>query len=349
MSAEPPVGGSTLQEEPPLPALHSGRGGGSGPVARLLPWVTGGIAFVPLLGLAFIVVVLLVEALPALRYNGWHFFTHTDFSLGNSYGGIVTSDGVKHPQGADYGILGWIVGTVLSTAIAAVIAVPVSVFAALVIVFKLPRRLSTGIGFVLELLAGIPSVVIGLWGALTLGPFLAAHVYPAISAVVGGTPSRQGLLTSGLVLAMMIVPIVAATTRDLFRTVPSLQRDGATALGLTDWEVVRAVTLPWVSSGIVGAAVLGIARALGETMAVAMVSGVILSGSPSSLFAPITTIAATIVTQLDSALTDSSGFAVRSLAEAALVLAVITLLVNVLARLLVRRVAATGLPVGRGV
>lgn len=229
----------------------------------------------------------------------------------------MTSDGVKHPQGADYGILGWIVGTVLSTAIAAVIAVPVSVFAALVIVFKLPRRLSTGIGFVLELLAGIPSVVIGLWGALTLGPFLAAHVYPAISAVVGGTPGRQGLLTSGLVLAMMIVPIVAATTRDLFRTVPSLQRDGATALGLTDWEVARAVTLPWVSSGIVGAAVLGIARALGETMAVAMVSGVILSGSPSSLFAPITTIAATIATQLDSALTDSSGFAVRSLAETA--------------------------------
>lgn len=348
MSAEVPVGGPTLQEEPTLPALRSGRGGVSGPAARLLPWATGGIAFIPLLGLAFIVAVLLVEALPALHYNGWRFFTHTEFSLGSSYGKMVTSDGVQHPGGADYGILGWVLGTVLSTAIAAVIAVPVSVSAALVLVFKLPHRLSTTIGFVLELLAGIPSVVIGLWGALTLGPFLAAHVYPALSAVVGGTPSREGLLTSGLVLAMMIIPIVAATTRDLLGTVPPLQRDGATALGLTDWEVVRAVALPWVSSGVIGAAVLGIARALGETMAVAMVSGVVLSGSPSSLFAPITTVAATIVTQLDSAFTDSSGFAVRSLAEAALVLALITLLVNVLARLLVRRVATSGLPVGRG-
>lgn len=349
MSAEEPVGAPLLEEERPLPALDSGRGGGSGFFGRFLPWFTGGVAVLPLLGLVFIVLVLVFEALPALRYNGWHFFTHTSFNLGSTYGGLVRTDGVRHPSGADYGILGWVVGTVLSTAIAAVIAVPVSVFGALVLVYKLPRQVSTAIGFVLELLAGIPSVVIGLWGWVTLGPFLANHIDPALATVFGGTPSKEGLLTAGLVLAMMIIPIVAATTRDLFRTVPVLPREGAIALGLTEWEVVRTVTLPWVTAGIIGASVLGIARALGETMAVAMVSGVVLSGTPGSLFAPMTTVAATIVSQLDSALTDTSGFAVRSLAEAALVLAVITLLVNVLARLLVKRVAATGLPVGRGV
>jgi phosphate transport system permease protein len=350
MSTDAPPSGADLAERPPPPPSLRGGGGGGASSTRLLRWSSGGVAVLPLLGLAFIIVVLAIEALPALRYNGLRFFTHTSFNLGSTYGGsLVTSGGVRHPPGADYGILGWLLGTVLSTAIAVVVAVPVSVLGALALVFRLPRSLGTVIGFVLELLAGIPSVVIGLWGALTLGPILARDVYPTIASVVGGTPSQQGLLTSGLVLAMMIIPIVAATTRDLLRTVPTLQRDGAAALGMTDWEVTRAVTLPWVASGVIGAAVLGIARALGETMAVAMVSGVVLSGNPTSLFAPITTIAATIVTQLDSALTDTSGLAVRALAEAALVLAVITLAVNVLARLLVKRVAATGLPVGRGI
>lgn len=313
----------------------------------------------PTAGLLFIVAVLLVEALPAIRVNGARFFTETAFDLGSSYGASVTTHGVAHPAGAAYGALGWAVGTLESSAISVAIAVPVSVLAALAIAYRLPARLARVIGFFLETLAGIPSVVIGLWGILTIGPLLAHHVYPwwdrvvpdvPVLDVLRGSPGNgEGLMTTGTVLSVMIIPIVAATSRDLLRQVPEAPRDGARALGMTEWEIARRVSLPWVSAGIVGAAVLGLARALGETMAVAMVSGVVLSGTPSNIFAPLTTVAATIATQLDSAFTDTTGFAVESLAEAALVLALMTLGVNVLARLLVRRVSAIGLPVGRGV
>ncbi len=321
--------------------------------------VTGGVAVIPMLALLFIIAVLLAQAWPAILLNGGGFFTHTSFDLGNTYGAIVNTHGVRHPQGASYGVLGWALGTVESSAIALVLAVPVSVFAALAISERLPAYLGRVVGLFLGTLAGIPSVIIGLWGALTIGPLLAHRVYPllarlapkvpVLSFFTGGTGNGQGLLTSGIVLGVMIIPIVASTTRDLVHSVPKLPKEGGEALGMTDWEVARRVTLRWVGPGIVGASVLGLARALGETMAVAMVSGVVLSGSPGSIFAPITTIAATIVTQLDSAFTDTSGFAVSSLAEAGLVLVLITLAVNVAGRLLVRRVASTALPVGRGV
>jgi phosphate transport system permease protein len=157
------------------------------------------------------------------------------------------------------------------------------------------------------------------------------------------------MLVSGLVLAVMIIPIIASTTRDLIRQVPPLPREGATALGMSDWERARRVTLPWVSSGIIGAVGLGLGRALGETMAVAMVSGAMLGAMPANIYSTMTTIAATIVSQLDSAMTDSTNFAVKTLAEAGLVLMVITLLTNVAARALVRRASGTALPVGRGV
>jgi phosphate transport system permease protein len=147
----------------------------------------------------------------------------------------------------------------------------------------------------------------------------------------------------------MVIPIVASTSRDLIRQVPILPREGAIALGMSDSQCARKVTLPWVGSGIIGAAVLGLARALGETMAVAMCCGVALGSVTSNIYGTMTTIAATIVTDLDSALLDGTGFAVRTIAELALVLMVITLAVNIGARLLVRRVSGTALPVGRGV
>jgi phosphate transport system permease protein len=164
----------------------------------------------------------------------------------------------------------------------------------------------------------------------------------------GNVGYGEGLLTSGLVLTVMIIPIIASTTRDVLRQVPRLPKEGALALGMNDWEVVRKVSLPWVRAGIIGASVLGLARALGETIAVAMVSGAILGQIPPNLYEGMTTIAATIVQQLDGALSDGTGFTVRTLAEFALVLAVITLLTNIGARLLVRKVAGTALPVGRG-
>ena len=152
-------------------------------------------------------------------------------------------------------------------------------------------------------------------------------------------------MSAGIVLALMIVPIIASTTRDLFQQVPPLPKEGASALGMTDWEVANKVTLPWVRSGIIGATVLGLGRALGETIAVAMIGGAVLHIPPTA-YLPFTTVAATILTQLDGALTDGTGFAVATLAELALVLAVISVGVNLLARLIINRTSRTGAPVG---
>lgn len=324
----------------------------------LLRWTGRGVAVLPALALGFILVTLLIEALPAIKVNGLHFFTGSAFNEGSFYGKPVTTDGVAHPPGAAYGAFPEIAGTLETSAIALVIAVPVSIGAALVIVERLNRRIAAVVGLFLELLAGIPSVIVGLWGGFIFGPFVSHHVAPFIARYApdvpvlnflrGPTGNGQGLLTSGLILAVMIIPIIAATARDLIRQVPLLPREGAVALGMSDWECARRVTLPWVGSGIVGAAVLGLGRALGETIAVAMVCGVNLAAVTTNLYGTMTTIAATIVSQLDGAFQDATGFALRSFAELGLVLMVITLVVNVVARLLVRRVSGTALPVGRG-
>lgn len=322
-------------------------------------WAGGVGAVIPLLALVFVLATLMIEALPAIKLNGLHFFTTTAWNPGNVYGETVVTRGVAHPVGAEYGALPLIVGTLASSAIALIVAVPVSIGAALAIVERLPRRFAWAVGMVLELLAGIPSVVVGLWGALTFGPFIAHHIAPLIARNApdvpvlnyfrGDTGNGEGMLVSGLVLAVMIIPIIASTCRDLIRQVPSLPREGAIALGMSDWECARRVTLPWVSSGIVGAVVLGLGRALGETMAVAMVSGAELGAMPANIYSTMTTIAATVVSQLDSALTDSTDFAVKTLAQVSLVLMVITLLTNVAARALVRRASGVALPVGRGI
>jgi phosphate transport system permease protein len=316
-------------------------------------------AVIPLLALVFVLATLVIEAMGAIRVNGLHFFIGTAWNSGNTYGDTVLTHGVAHPVGVDYGALPLIVGTLASSAIALIFAVPVSLGAAFAIAQRLPKRLASAVGMVLELLAGIPSVVVGLWGAMTFGPFIAHHVAPVIARNApnvpvlnyfrGNTGNGEGMLVSGLVLAVMIIPIIASTCRDLIRQVPVLPREGATALGMSDWECARKITLPWVSSGIVGAVVLGLGRALGETMAVAMVSGAELGAMPTNIYSTMTTIAATVVSQLDSALTDSTNFAVKTLAEVSLVLMLITLLTNMAARALVRRTSGTALPVGRGV
>lgn len=320
-------------------------------------WSTRVAALVPLAGLVFAITILAFKAWPAIKLNGPGFFARSEWNPGSGYSATTTTNGVAHPVGATYGAWPLIAGTLQSSLVALVIAVPISLGTAFAVTERLPEWVSRPLGFAIELLAGIPSVIIGLWGVFTLGPLLAEHVYPIIADHVpdvpvlsywrGPTGHGEGLLSSGIVLALMIVPIIAATTRDLFRQVPHLPKEGAAALGMTDWEVASRVTIPWVRSGIVGATVLGLGRAIGETIAIAMVSGAILGHTAPNIYSPMTTVAATIVSQLDSALTDGTGFAVATLAEAALVLAVISVLVNLLARVIVARTSQRAAPVGR--
>jgi phosphate transport system permease protein len=315
-------------------------------------------ALLPAGALIFVLTTLLIKALPAFRFNGLSFFTKSIWAVGGYTSTIVKTGGVVHLQGQQFGVLAEVVGTLVTAGIALIIAVPVSVGAALFIVERLPRRLAGLVGGFLELLAGIPSVVIGLWGALTFGPFIARDIAPAIANNMpdvpvlayfsGATGNGLGELVSGLVLAVMVIPIVAATCRDLIRQVPILPREGAIALGMSDAQCARKVTLPWVGSGIAGAVVLGLGRAFGETMAVAMTCGFALGAIPGNIYGAMTTIAATVVFQLDQAFSDASGFELRTLAELAVVLLVITLATNIIAALMVRKVSGTALPVGRG-
>ncbi len=309
----------------------------------------------PLAALVFAVTILALKAWPAVRLNGWYFLYGRTWTYGSGYASVVHTDGIAHLQGEKFGAWAIIWGTLVSSLIAIVIAVPLSLGAAFALTERMPTWISRPLGFTIEILAGIPSVVIGLWGILTFGPWLAHHVYPVIADAMPDVPvlryfanpvgTGEGLLSAGIVLALMIVPIVASTTRDLFLAVPPLPKEGASALGMTDWEVASKVTLPWVRSGIIGATVLGLGRALGETIAIAMIGGASLE-IPHTIYLPFTTVAATILTQLDGALTDGTGFAVATLAELALVLAVISVAVNLVARLIVNRTGRVHAPVG---
>ncbi len=248
---------------------------------RTVGWVA---VLLPLAALVFAVTVLAFKAWPAVRLNGWYFFYGRTFTDGaGAYAAPVTTNGVQHLQGAKFGAWAIIWGTLASSIIAIVIAVPLSIGAAFALTERMPTWISRPLGFTVEILAGIPSVVIGLWGILTFGPWLAHYVYTPIANAMPDVPvlryfgnphgGGEGLMTAGIVLALMIVPIIASTTRDLFSQVPPLPKEGASALGMTDWEVANRVTLPWVRSGIIGATVLGLGRALGETIAVVMIGG----------------------------------------------------------------------------
>jgi phosphate transport system permease protein len=320
-------------------------------------WGARVAVLLPFAALVFAVTVLAVKAYPAVRVNGWSFFTGSHWKIGSAYAVTVHTDGVAHPKGSSYGAWPLIAGTLQTSAIAVVVALPISIGCAFALTERLPKWISQPLGFAVELLAGIPSVVLGLWGVLTFGPVLARDVYPFIAHHLpnvpvldffrGTTGHGEGLLTGGVVLSLMIVPIITSTTRDLMLQVPTLPKEGGEALGMTDLEVANRITLRWVRSGIIGATALGLGRALGETIAVAMTTGAIFHVAPN-VYSPMSTIAAQIVTQLDSALTDATGFSVASFAELALVLAVISVLVNLAARWIVRRTARLGGPVGRG-
>ena len=288
----------------------------------------------------------LKESIPSIRYSGASFLTSVKWDIGNLYASsYVVRHGVRAPLGATYGIWPFIFGTLTSTLIAIVIAIPISVGSALLLTEYLPQRATLPISFVIELLAGVPSVVFGLWALVVLVPWVTTAIGPFIGHILGfipffrATTAGQGLLAAGIVLGIMIIPIITATSRDVIAQAPPDVKAGAHALGATKWETIRLVSLPWARTGITGGIILGIGRALGETMAVLMIAGNAVGTLPTNLMSPISTMAAVIVAQLDSALQDPTGLAVSALAEIALVLFLITVAVAIPGRLLVARQA----------
>jgi phosphate transport system permease protein len=238
-----------------------------------------------------------------------------------------------------FGVLPMIYGSLLTALVALTIGVPVSLGVAIFLSELSPSRLRLPLSFVVELLAAVPSVVYGIWGLFILAPFLRVSVYPALQQYLGflpifqGTPFAGGVLTAGVILAVMIVPIVASISRDALRAVPDTQREAAYALGATKSEVISTSVLSYARSGLIAAVFLGFGRAFGETMAVTMVIG--LSPTISvSLFSPAQTLASLVASEFTEATTD---FYISALVEAGLILLVISFLTNVLARALIRR------------
>ena len=241
-----------------------------------------------------------------------------------------------NPIRGEFGSLPFVYGTVMSSFIALLISVPFSLGIAIFLVEQAPNYLARPVGFLVELLAAIPSVVYGLWGIFVLAPFLRVHVEPLLAKFLGWSPLFQGqitgigLLTGGIILAIMVTPIISAVVRDVLSAVPGSQREAALALGATKWEMIRVVLVNG-APGIAGAVILGLGRALGETMAVTMVIGNRADIS-ASLFAPSYTIASAIANEFTEA---TDPLYLSALVELGLILFLVTFIVNGLARILV--------------
>nr|WP_295745747.1 phosphate ABC transporter permease subunit PstC [uncultured Acidocella sp.] len=276
--------------------------------------------------LCAVVLFLVIYSGQAIFFNGLHFLTQISWNLGDMYSDPVTVRGVQVPSGANYGILVFIVGTLASSAIAILIAVPLAMGAAIFLAEVVSPKIRPILSMLVELIAVVPSVVFGLWGIAVLVPLIGHYLAP--------NGSGYGLLAASIVLALMITPIIASTLLDALLQVPKENRESAFALGATHFEVVTKAMMPMVRTTLIGGIVLALGRALGETMAVLMVSGGGLNILPTSLFSPISTIASFVAGQLDSAQTDSTNMSVRALSEIALVLFFITLGVNACAKLL---------------
>lgn len=247
------------------------------------------------------------------------------------------------PVTQDFGALDFIYGTAVTAFIALLIATPVSIAIALFLTELAPRWIGGPVGTLVELLAAIPSVILGLWGILVFGPWVAENLEPFLDRWLGfipifsGSPSQAGLLPAALVLTLMIVPITSSICRELFSRVPRDLSEGALALGATRWETIRGVAIPYAGPGIVAAVLLGLGRAFGEAIAVTQVIGA-GSGFPTSLYEPADTLASRIAAQYQGAV---SGLQIDSILYLAAILLVISLVTNVAAQTVVRRFERT--------
>jgi len=294
-----------------------------------------------------IIALLAYAGYPSLVVNGIHFFTSSVWRPNPPNAKIITINGIDSLSGSSYGVLVFAADTLISSAIALVLAIPASLGIAIFLTQVAPQRLAAPISFTLELLAGIPSVIYGFWGFVILSPFLFQVLEPYLAQHFAFIPflappvQSAGLLAAGLLLAIMVVPIIASISRDFMARTPVELKDGAKALGLTKWEVTRKVVLPYAKTGIIGSMILGLGRALGETMAVAMVSGTGVLTLPTSLYFSVNTIASFMALSLGNAVSDPTGMLQAALMELAIVLLVITITVNVIARIVIKQVFAS--------
>ncbi|HXQ62490.1 MAG TPA: phosphate ABC transporter permease subunit PstC [Acidimicrobiales bacterium] len=278
--------------------------------------------------LVALVTLLVIEAHPAFAHFGFSFLTGTKWD----------------PTHVHLGALVFVVGTVETTAIAMVLALPVGLGCALALAFGVPRRLQVPLGAAVELLAAVPSVVYGLWGLLVVAPWVRTIVEPALAHITGGrgpfggSQEGVGLLLAGVILAIMVLPTLVAISRDVLVAVPQPEVEGAFALGATRWQVMRRVVVPSARSGLLGATTLATGRALGETIAVTMVIGNTNAFS-HSLFGQTATLSSVIANEFTEA---TEPYHQAALIGLALVLLVVALVVNLAARLLVRSVKHQG-------
>lgn len=284
-------------------------------------------AYGVLLLLAGVIASLVVGSLPALRAFGFSFFSSQSWN----------------PVTEKFGALAPIYGTIVTSVLALILAVPTGLGIAIFLTEICPRPLRRPIGVAVELLAGIPSIIYGIWGLFFLAPFMQAYVQPPLIAAFGsvpvlstlfaGPPYGIGVLTAAFVLAIMILPFITAVSRDVFETVPPMLRESAFGLGCTTWEVVRRVVIPYSRVGLIGGVMLGLGRALGETMAVTFVIGNAHKVS-GSILSPGTTISATIANEFTEAVGDIYTSALIALG---LILFMITFVVLAGARFMLMR------------
>jgi phosphate transport system permease protein len=297
--------------------------------------VTALALLVPLT-LAGIAILILIDSWPSLTTYGLSYFTTTAWD----------------PVKLVFGAAAYVYGTLVTTVVAVALATPVAVGTAIYLTEFAPRPLRAPAAFTVELLAYIPSIVYGLWGIFVMVPVMRERVEPALQGSLGqlplvgrlfsGTPVGLDLLSGGVILAVMILPILTAVSREVLLAVPPTQREAMIGLGATRWEAVSRAVLPYAKPGIIGGAVLGVGRAFGETMAVTMVIGNSSRDITGSLFVPGYTMASAIANQFVEA---DSELYFSAIVEVALVLLLVALAVNSLARVLIRRAVADR-PVG---
>lgn len=266
------------------------------------------------------------ESVAARQEFGWDVLWSTAYSPGRE----------------EYGALTFIYGTIVTAVIAILIAGPIGVGIAAYLVEIAPERVNRVVGFIVELLAAVPSIVYGLWGLFALAPFMRDYIIPPLQGVFGWVPLFRGnfagptVFTASIVLSIMILPTVAAVSRDVLRAVPRDQREGMLALGATRWEMFRMAVLPYAASGVLGATILGLGRAAGETMAVTFIIG----NSPK-IFTSLFDQGATLASQIAGQFPEAGGITLSFLVFLGLVLFVITIIINIAARLIVALVSKT--------